>query len=142
MKIGIEKLTESCQEKSVNHVTEEEGLPRFAELWDADVRQHFLLQNLLCVLDTLLLCYTWKLPKFCWRNHMLNDKSVIVQNIFRIFWAVRLNNDLFYTFCGRKSFKIYQALLLWFRWNWERCFVPEWRKPRPTKVWPERKSKY
>jgi len=32
MKIGTEKLTESRQEKSVNHVTEEEGLPRFAEL--------------------------------------------------------------------------------------------------------------
>ncbi len=32
MNIGTEKLTESCQEKSVNHVTEEEGLPRFAEL--------------------------------------------------------------------------------------------------------------
>ena len=87
MNIGTEKLTESRQEKSVNHVTEEKGLPRFAELWDADVGQHFLLQNLLCVLDTLLLCYTWKLPKFCWGNHILNEK-VWLSKIFFVFFGL------------------------------------------------------
>jgi len=59
----------------VDHVTKEECFSGFAEFGDSDVRQHFLLQDFLGVLDTLFLCNTWKT-----RNRLVSKDQDSQQN--------------------------------------------------------------